>query len=114
MVPGRRYCRSMVSSQKSEYPTQYPLHRFPFADTREPDEVRRLLVDLFGARLFDLGQDNREFPVTWNFVRLKRIGLGYSHYNSAGSTGVAAAGVVRQMFSLTGSSRTAFGSQQFT
>jgi AraC-like DNA-binding protein len=104
----------MISSQKSEYPTHYPLHRFPFADTREPDEVRRLLVDVFDARYFDLRQDNREFHVAWNFVRLKRIGLGYSHYNSAVSVGVGAAGVVRQMFSLTGSSRTAFGSRQFT
>jgi AraC-like DNA-binding protein len=104
----------MVSSQKSEYPARYPLHRFPFADTREPDEVRRLLVDVFDARYFDLRQDDCEFHVTWNFVRLKRIGLGYSHYNSAVSVGLGAAGVVRQMFSLTGSSRTSFGSRHFT
>jgi AraC-like DNA-binding protein len=104
----------MISSQKSEYPSHYPLHRFPFADTREPDEVRRLLVDVFDARYFDLRQDNREFHVVWNFVRLKHVGLGYSHYNSAVSVGIGAAGVVRQMFSLTGSSRTAFGSRQFT
>jgi AraC-like DNA-binding protein len=104
----------MISSQKSEYPAQYPLHRFPFADTREPDEVRRLLVEVFDARYFDRRQDNREFHVAWNVVRLKRIDLGYSHYNSAVSVGIGAAGVVRQMFSLTGSSCTAFGSRQFT
>jgi AraC-like DNA-binding protein len=104
----------MISSQKSEYPSHYPLHRFPFADTREPDEVRRLLFDVFDARYFDLRQDNREFHVAWNFVRLKHVGLGYSHYNSAVSVGIGAAGVVRQLFSLTGSSRTAFGSRQFT
>jgi AraC-like DNA-binding protein len=104
----------MISSQKSEYPSHYPLHRFLFVDTREPDEVRRLLFDVFDARYFDLRQDNREFHVAWNFVRLKHIGLGYSHYNSAVSVGLSAAGVVRQMFSLTGSSRTAFGSRQFT
>ena len=104
----------MIPSQKSEYPTHYPLHGFPFVDTREPDEVRRLLVDVFGARYFDLRQDDREFHVVWNFVRLKHVGLGYSHYNSAVSVGVGAAGVVRQMFSLAGSSRTAFGSRHFT
>jgi AraC-like DNA-binding protein len=104
----------MISSQKSEYPSHYPLHRFPFADTREPEEVRRLLFDVFDARYFDLRQDNREFHVVWNFVRLKHVGLGYSHYNSAVSVGIGAAGVVRQMFSLAGSSRTAFGSRQFT
>jgi AraC-like DNA-binding protein len=104
----------MISSQKSEYPSHYPLHRFPFADTREPEEVRRLLFDVFDARYFDLRQDNREFHVTWNFVRLKHVGLGYSHYNSAVSVGIGAAGVVRQMFSLAGSSRTAFGSRHFT
>jgi len=104
----------MVSSQKSEYPSRYPLHRFPFTDTREPDEVRRLLVDVFDARYFDLRQDDCEFHVAWNFVRLKHVGLGYSHYNSAVSVGLGAAGVVRQMFSLTGSSRTSFGSRQFT
>ena len=104
----------MVSSQKSEYPSHYPLHQFPFADTREPDEVRRLLIDVFGARYFDLRQDDRAFHVVWNFVRLKHVGLGYSYYNSAVSTGVGAAGVVRQMFSLAGSSRTAFGSRHFT
>ncbi len=114
IAPGKRYCRSMISSQKSEYPSHYPLHRFPFADTREPDEVRRLLFDVFDARYFDLRQDNREFHVAWNFVRLKHVGLGYSHYNSAVSVGIGAAGVVRQLFSLTGSSRTAFGSRQFT
>ncbi len=104
----------MISSQKSEYPSHYPLYRFPFADTREPEEVRRLLIDVFRARYFDLRQDDREFHVVWNFVRLKHVGLGYSHYNSAVSTGVGAAGVVRQMFSLAGSSRTAFGSRHFT
>jgi AraC-like DNA-binding protein len=104
----------MIPSQKSEYPSHYPLHRFPFADTREPEEVRRLLFDVFDARYFDLRQDNREFHVTWNFVRLKHVGLGYSHYNSAVSVGIGAAGVVRQMFSLAGSSRTAFGSRHFT
>jgi AraC-like DNA-binding protein len=104
----------MISSQKSEYPSHYPLHRFPFADTREPEEVRRLLFDVFDARYFDLRQDNREFHVAWNFVRLKHIGLGYSHYNSAVSVGLGAASVMRQMFSLAGSSRTAFGSRQFT
>jgi AraC-like DNA-binding protein len=114
IAPGKRYCRNMMPSQKSEYPSHYPLHRFPFVDTREPEEVRRLLVDVFGARYFDLRQDNREFHVAWNFVRLKHVGLGYSHYNSAVSVGVGATGVVRQMFSLTGSSRTAFGSRQFT
>jgi AraC-like DNA-binding protein len=114
MEGGRRYCRSMISSRKSEYPSHYPLHRFPFVDTREPDDVRRLLIDVFGARYFDLRQDDREFHVVWNFVRLKHVGLGYSHYNSAVSTGIGAAGVVRQMFSLAGSSRTAFGSRHFT
>jgi AraC-like DNA-binding protein len=104
----------MISSQKSEYPSHYPLQRFPFVDTREPDEVRRLLIDVFAARYFDLRQDDREFHVAWNFVRLKHVGLGYSHYNSAVSVGVSAAGVVRQLFSLAGSSRTAFGSRHFT
>ena len=104
----------MISSQKSEYPSHYPLHRFPFADTREPEEVRRLLFDVFDARYFDLRQDNREFHVAWNFVRLKHVGLGYSHYNSAVSVGIGAADVVRQMFSLAGSSRTAFGSRHYT
>jgi AraC-like DNA-binding protein len=42
----------MIPSQKSEYPSHYPLHRFPFADTREPEEVRRLLFDVFGSRHF--------------------------------------------------------------
>jgi AraC-like DNA-binding protein len=104
----------MIPSQKSEYPTHYPLHGFPFVDTREPDEVRRLLVDVFGARYFDLRQDDREFHVVWNFARLKHVGLGFSHYNSAVSVGIGAAGVVRQMFSLAGSSRTALGSRHFT
>jgi hypothetical protein len=76
IAPGKRYCRNMMPSQKSEYPSHYPLHRFPFVDTREPEEVRRLLVDVFGARYFDLRQDNREFHVAWNFVRLKHVGLG--------------------------------------
>jgi AraC-like DNA-binding protein len=92
----------------------YPLHRFPFVHTSEPDEVRHLLLDVFDARYFDAREDGRPFRVAWNFVRLKRIDLGYSHYNSAASIGIAGINMVRQMFSLTGSSRTAFGPRQFT
>ena len=103
----------MISSQKSEYPSRFPLQRFPLADTREPEDVRRLLLDVFDARYFDLRHDDREFHVVWNFVRLKNVALGYSYYNSPVSVGLGAAGVVRQMFSLTGSLRTAFGSRQF-
>jgi AraC-like DNA-binding protein len=98
----------------SEPPSRHPLHRFPFIDTKQPDEVRHLLLDVFDARYFDVRQDSRPFHVTWNFVRLKHIDLGYSYYNSAACVGIGSIGMVRQMFSLTGSSRTAFGSRHFT
>jgi AraC-like DNA-binding protein len=98
----------------SEPLPRYPLHRFPFVDTRDPNEVRHLLRDIFDARYFDVRQDSRPFHVAWNFARLKHIDLGFSHYNSAVSVGIAGINRVRQMFSLTGSSRTAFGSRQFT
>jgi AraC-like DNA-binding protein len=98
----------------SEPLPRHPLHRFPFVHTSEPDEVRHLLLDVFDARYFDVRQDSRPFHVAWNFARLKQIELGYSHYNSAASIGIAGINMVRQMFSLTGSSRTAFGPRQFT
>ncbi len=97
-----------------ELPFRYPLHRFPFVDTAKPDEVRDLLVNMFAARYFDVRQDDREFHVAWNFTRIKQVDLGFSHYNSEVSVGVGAINMVRQMFSLAGSSRTAFGSRQFS
>jgi AraC-like DNA-binding protein len=97
-----------------ELPVRYPLHRFPFVDTKKPDEVRQLLMNMFEARYFDVRQDNREFHVQWNFARIKQVDLGFSRYNSDVSVGVGAINMVRQMFALAGSSRTAFGSRQFT
>jgi AraC-like DNA-binding protein len=98
----------------SELRPHHPLHRFPLVNTSDPNEVRSLLLDVFDARYFDVRQDSRPFHVAWNYARLKQLDLGYAHYNSAVSVGVAGIGMVRQMFSLTGSSRTAFGSRQFT
>jgi AraC-like DNA-binding protein len=98
----------------SEPLSHHPLRRFPLVDTSDPNEVRSLLLDVFDARYFDVRQDSRPFHVAWNYARLKQLDLGYAHYNSAVSVGVAGINMVRQMFSLTGSSRTAFGSRQFT
>jgi AraC-like DNA-binding protein len=97
----------------SEPTSRHPLHRFPLVETSDPNVVRHLLRRVFDARYFDVRQDSRPFHVAWNFTRLKHIDLGYSHYNSAASIGIAGIDMVRQMFSLTGSSRTAFGSRQF-
>jgi AraC-like DNA-binding protein len=98
----------------SEPTSRHPLHRFPLVDTNDPNVVRHLLRRVFDARYFDVRHDSRPFHVAWNFTRLKHIDLGYSHYNSPVSVGIAGISMVRQMFSLTGSSRTAFGSRQFT
>lgn len=98
----------------SDPPPRHPLHRFPLVDTSDPNEVRSLLLDVFDARYFDVRQDSRPFHVAWNYARLKQLDLGYAHYNSAVSVGIAGIDMVRQMFSLTGSSSTAFGSRQFT
>ena len=61
----------------SEPLPRYPLHRFPLIDTRDPSEVRHLLLDVFDARYFDVRQDSRPFHVAWNFARLKHIDLGF-------------------------------------
>src|SRR5262245_22809721 len=115
-VSQKRYgkCARNRLSPMSEPLPPHPLHRFPLVDTSDPNEVRNLLFDVFGARYFDVRQDSRPFHVAWNYARLKEIDLGYAHYNSAVSVGIAGIDMVRQMFSLTGSSRTAFGSRQFT
>ena len=98
----------------SDPPPRHPLHRFPLVNTSDPNEVRSLLLDVFDARYFDVRQDSRPFHVAWNYARLKQLDLGYAHYNSAVSVGIAGIDMVRQSFSLTGSSCTAFGSRQFT
>jgi len=98
----------------SDPPPRHPLHRFPLVNTSDPNEVRSLLLDVFDARYFDVRQDSRPFHVAWNYARLKQLDLGYAHYNSAVTVGIAGIDMVRQSFSLTGSSCTAFGSRQFT
>jgi hypothetical protein len=100
--------------EMSESLPRHPLHRFPFVNTRDPNEVRHLLREYFDARYFDVRQGSLPFHVAWNYKKLEHLDLGYSHYNSAVSIGIAGVNMVRQMFSLTGSSTVAYGSRQFT
>jgi AraC-like DNA-binding protein len=100
--------------EMSESLPRHPLHRFPFVDTCDPNEVRHLLREYFDARYFDVRQGGLPFHVAWNYKKFEHLDLGYSHYDSAVSVGIAGVNMVRQMFSLTGSSTIAYGSRQFT
>ena len=85
------------------------LHRFQIIDTDAPDEMRDVLVNVFGARYFDVHQGKQRFRATVNLARLKNLDVSFAEYSAAVHVTYPPDNLVRQQFPLRGSGQTTVG-----
>jgi hypothetical protein len=89
------------------------LHRYPVIDTSVPDDMRDALVNVYGAREFDLRKNEERFRAIGNLARFKSLDLVYASYSAAVRINFPGRDLVRQHFPLSGSSRIAQGRSEF-
>jgi len=90
-----------------------PLHRFPLLDTRDPDDIRDMLVGNFGARGFDLRDEQPEFRGVTNHIRLGSLDLTFWSCTAASRSVLPEVDMVKQQFVLRGNGETSFGNTTF-
>jgi AraC-like DNA-binding protein len=90
-----------------------PLRRFPLIDTRNPDDMRDMLVCAFGTRGFDLQRNEPEFRGVTNHVRLGGLDLTFWACSTASRSVLPEVDMIKQQFVLRGSGETSFGHTTF-
>ncbi len=96
-----------------DWPLRTPLHRFPLLDTRAPDDVRDVLVGHFGARGFDLHDEQGEFRWLMNHLRVGRLDLTFGSCTAAIRVDFPELDLFKQRFVLRGGGEVSLGRARF-